>query len=754
MKQTILTLVILPLTAVLVFAQDPSWHQVPKDDLLGNRGEIAKTIQSTQDEKVLLEIWQRSETDEGILYLKMLAAKRLGTYGTKAAVPVLVSRLDNDKDGFYARYALETIPGTEVDVALGEALKTVKRPETIAGILTTLGVRGNRVSTEVVKSLLTHANPDVRRAAGYAYALTAGESGVAFFTNANLDPLLIDSGFLFADQFSHKGDNATAVKIYDALAAATRAKEYQKMAAIYQGALARGLEGAAWLYRQITPESARRLFEVGLKAGRELPANDAGVTARLLVEQFETQSDPLRKARAIRSLGDRTDGRSKATALYVTRQLAQSGDVAVRVAAIDALCNVGDSSVVPVLIAAATQTEEQSVAEAAANTLTNLSGKEVDAAITKLLEAGTPAMKVSSIGLIAERRIFSAAPMLVKLLQDSDASVSGAAVSALGQISGIEDLPVLLAQLKQAKSAADSEKLLNVLKSACTRFSQDTAASEVAKVLDGSSTELKTQLLDLLKEIAGAKSLEIVNGFVWGDDAAMRNVATRILGEWRSPQDLVPLAAACLKLAKGPHEHQSRGVSAYIRLARQFTFPENQRIAMIKTAFETAERTDQKALIFDIFARYPSVPMVEAAMSCSADEAFREQACKAAVDTAAKLQGRQPRAVSVLDKVLELTKNADTKTQAESVRSRLAGVDEGIEIVKAIYGVGDKTADVTGKVRQLSAGSSVFEIGSYNTAFGDPSPQVVKTLKITYKVKGGPEKTAEFAENRPVTLPK
>jgi len=146
--------------------------------------------------------------------------------------------------------------------------------------------------------------------------------------------------------------------------------------------------------------------------------------------------------------------------------------------------------------------------------------------------------------------------------------------------------------------------------------------------------------------------------------------------------------------------------------------------------------------------------MVEAAAPYLADETFCERACGAAVATAARLQGRQPQAVRVLDEVLKQTKNADTKSQAESVRNRLAGIDEGIEIVRATYGVGDKMADVTDKVRGLSDGSSVFEIGSYNSAFGDVAPNVVKTLKITYKIKGGPEKTAEFPENAPVVLPK
>jgi hypothetical protein len=146
--------------------------------------------------------------------------------------------------------------------------------------------------------------------------------------------------------------------------------------------------------------------------------------------------------------------------------------------------------------------------------------------------------------------------------------------------------------------------------------------------------------------------------------------------------------------------------------------------------------------------------MAEAAMSYAADEAYREQACSAAVATAARLQGRQPQAAGIMDEVIALTNNADTKSLAQSVRDRLAGVDEGVEIVEAVYGAGDRTADVTAKVRAFSGGSTILEIGNYNAVFGDPASNVVKTLKITYKIKDGPEKTEEFAENAAIVLPK
>lgn len=685
MKHTIFSLLFLSFSAAWVLAQDPSWHQVPKDDLLGNRGEIAKILHGTQDEKILLEIWQRPETDEGVLYLKMLAAKRLGLYGTKASVPILVSRLDNDKDGFYARYALETIPGAEVDAALCEVLKTIKKPGVLAGILTTLGVRRNPDSAAAIQSFLTHPDADVRRAAGYAYALTAGDGGNNFFANGLLDPLFADSGFLFAEQFEQQGNTAQAVKIYDVLAASAGFKEFQKMAAIYRGILVRSLDGVDRLFQQFAPDVPRRQFEVGLKAGRELPTGERATVARVLMSQFASQSDPLRKAKIVRSLGDRRDQESKTAVLPMMTALARGENfvpqgsspssektvaVAVRVAAIDALQNVGDASVVEVLIEAASQTEEKSVADAAKNTLAALPGKEVDQAIIGLLERDNPAVRVTAINLVAERRILSASPILVKALQDSDVSVSEAAVSALGQIAGIEDLPVLLKLLREAGSEGDTKKILNVLKSACTRFSQDAAATEVAKALDGSSTALKTQLLDLLKEIAGTKSLEIVNGFAWGNDAEMQNVATRILGEWRSPPDLDRLAEACLKLAKESKDYKVRGLRSYIRLARQFDMPEERKLKMCQEVFDLADRDEERVLIFDVFARVVSINSLEKSASYLDNAALRERAADATVTIGEKLQGKDPKIATAMKKVIEVSGSNPVKARAQRVLDR------------------------------------------------------------------------------------
>jgi HEAT repeat protein len=648
-----------------VQAQDPSWHHVPKDALLEKGSDVVKMLLSTTDETAMLNIVKQPGTEDDILRLKMFAFKRLGMYGSKAAVPVLIEKLDIEKEGFYARYALETIPGAEVDAAICEAVKTVKRPAALAGALTTLGVRGNPASAATAKDFLKHEDLDVRKAAAYAYANTAGDEAVEFFTQKSIDPTLADSGFLLAEIFANNGEKDKAVKIYDALSVAD-IKAYQKEAALYWGILTRGQDGIDLLVTQLNSESPK-FFGVGLKAGRELPAS-AAVT-KAMTAQLPKQSDPLRKAKLVRSIGDRKDKESKTVSLSVISELAQSGEVPVRVAAIDSLRNIGDPSVLPILIDAANQTDSPEITKAAKNTLQNLPGKEIDDAVVNLLEKGNTTAKITAIGLVEDRRIIAAYPLLKKGLLDSDVTVRKAAIDALGQTAGIEDLPILLDVLDKTKSDEEVEKVLGVLKSACTRLPQDAASAEILKLFANGSNSLKINLLELLKEVGGEKAVDIVNQYAWGDDAELKNKATEILGQWRSPQDLKLIAAACLKLAKESKENKFkvRGLRGYIRLARQFNMSEEQRLQICQEVYDLADRDEDKVLIFEVFARNPSLKVLETAVKYLDNEKFQEKAAEAAVAIGEKLQGKSSQTADAMKKVIFQSRNDNLKERAKRV---------------------------------------------------------------------------------------
>ena len=669
----ILSVMIITAICATVFAQDPDWHVVPKDDLSGNRGEIAKTLQTSATEDVCLEVMQRPENDENTLYLKMLAGKRLATHGTVKSVPVLIAMLEKDKEGFSARYALETIPGAEVDAALCEALPNLKDPAVIAGVLTTLGVRANSASTDTALQFMKNDNADVRKAAAYAFACCVGDKVVDY--DASLPPInaeLADAAFLLAECCTAKnvkfGNQVIATQIYISIAKAD-IKAYQKESAIYQHILALGNEGITELVTQINSPDIK-LFLVAMKAGRELPAGDAATKA--MIAQLDNQTDPLRKALLVRAIGDRKDNASKAFSLPTISKLAESGDEVVRVAAIDALRNVGNPTVLPILIAAANQTGSQAISDAAKKTLAELPGKEVDAAIVDLLEKGDATAKITAIKLIEERRIISAFAQLKKGLEDSNADVQKAALDALGQVASVDELPLLLGFLSQMNDPAELKTLQDVLMSACTRMPQEAAATEVVKVLPSSPQPIQLFLMDMLMQIAGPKAVATVDTYAWGNDAQLKNKATELLGRWRSPQDVELVAAACLKLAKDASDDRFkiRGIRGLIRLARQFDMPEQRKLDIAKQVFDLAGSDDDKLLVFDVYSRNPTANMLAAAMQHIDEPVFREKACEAAVIIGEKTPDKLEAVAAAMKAVIDKNANVDMKARAQRVLDR------------------------------------------------------------------------------------
>ena len=59
------------------------------------------------------------------------------------------------------------------------------------------------------------------------------------------------------------------------------------------------------------------------------------------------------------------------------------------------------------------------------------------------------------------------------------------------------------------------------------------------------------------------------------------------------------------------------------------------------------------------------------------------------------------------------------------------------------------------KLKESFSGARLIPLPNsrYNDVFGDPARNVVKKLRVQYKINGGDVKTVEFAENARIILP-
>ena len=174
-----------------------------------------------------------------------------------------------------------------------------------------------------------------------------------------------------------------------------------------------------------------------------------------------------------------------------------------------------------------------------------------------------------------------------------------------------------------------------------------------------------------------------------------------MLGQWNS----VDAAPVLLDLhnAVSDERLKARAIRAYIRIARQFDMPADRRAAMCRTALETADRDEDKRLVLEVLLRYPSDEMQAIALEAAKVPALKDEAMLVVMGMASKGINR-----AELGKALAQAGHQPVQ----------------LEIIKAEYGAGDKTKDVTAILRQYAKNYRIIFLpsASYNESFGgDPA---------------------------------
>jgi HEAT repeat protein len=594
------------------------------------------------------------------LFDKAKACQRLATIGTKKAVGELAKLLSDKQLAHYARYGLEPIPDPSVDEALRDAMGRLEGG-LLVGVINSIGMRRDAEAVVGLQELMGSSDPDVAAAAMAGMGRIATPPAVESLKKglqgtASLRPAAADACLTAADMLIADGKQSDAVALYDAMLEADLAKRYH-IAALPGAIRGRGPEGLPMLVEQLQAED-QDFFQVGLRMAQEL--KDPKVTEALVAQLPEMEEE--RKALLIYVLGYRGD----TAALPVVLEAAQSGAESSRLAAVRVLANLGDVSAVPVLLAAAVEAQGE-LAQSALNSLAELGGEEVDSALAAQLLPSTGKKRQVLIDLVGRRGITSAVPALLKLAGDDDPELRKAAIGALGLTVGPGELPELVSQLLRAKSPEVAETVQDALSKACLRMpDRDTCASTLIKPMASAPMPAKVALFELLGVVGGAKALEAISAAAKDADEDVQDVATRVLGEWMSP-DAAPVL---LDLAKDTGRFQIRALRGYIRLARQFVSAEEQ-VAMCKRALDVAERDPERKLILETLGQNASAQALALVVPFLDEQSLKGDASAAAVEIAKKIVQSDPTAVAeAMTKVVEATEDAELAGEAKRLLRR------------------------------------------------------------------------------------
>lgn len=658
---------------------------------------------------------------------KAVACKQLAIHGSAEAVPDLAKLLPDEQLSSWARIALESIPGPAADEALRTAADSLEGT-LLVGMINSIGVRRDASAVDSLIVRLQDKDAEVVSAAAIALGrignAVASASLRKSLTGAPVEvrSSIAEGCVLCAERFYAEGNSAEAVTIYDEVRNAD--VPMQRIIEATRGAiLARNQDGIPLLLEQFkSPEKG--LFYVGLSTAREFPG--AEIDKALVTEM--TAAVPDRAALIIQAMADRKD----TVVLTAVLNAAAKGPKVVRISAIDALGRVGDVSCLASLLQMALEADPD-LAQAAKITLADLPGQKVDAQIVTLLPKAEGKMLPLLLQLVGQRRI-DAIPLLLKSVAHSEKDVRSAALIALGETVPLKSLSVLISQVITPKYPDDAPVAQQALKAASIRMpDREACASELSLAVEKTaSVPTKGVLLEILGAMGGTKALATIGAAAKSKDPQLQDISSRLLGEWMT-EDAAPVLLDLAKIPTNPY--QVRALRGYIRIARQFVLPEDQRAEMCQKAFDAARQTAEKKLVLDVLKRYPSMETFKQAVAAIQVAELKDDATQATLVIAQKLS----------------EKGADVKDLL--AKAGLAKVK--LEIVKAEYGSGATQKDVTDVIQKQAGDLPVITLvsASYNTSFGgDPLPGSVKQLKVQYKINGKAGE-ASFAEDALIILP-
>ncbi|MGA2093976.1 MAG: HEAT repeat domain-containing protein [Sedimentisphaerales bacterium] len=308
---------------------------------------------------------------------RQFVCEQLSMTGSEASVPVLGPMLLDANTCDMARYALERIPGEAVDRALREALDKAD-VNLKAGIINTIGVRGDKKAVTFLAKLITDTNQAFAGAAISALGKIDDPCAVAAIAKAKgeikgaLQPAVLEAYLLCADRLAAKGQKDNASAIYKQLSA--QAEPIQIRTAAMRGMIMASGDKAGDLIVEVFKSNDKPMQTAAIATLKNVADTNVIKTAAEQLPNLAGEQQ-MQLLAALAECNDKV-------ALPAVLAAAKSTDEQVRITALDSLGILGDTETVEVLVRAAVASSgaEQ---KAAQDALYRLRGADVDQVILR-----------------------------------------------------------------------------------------------------------------------------------------------------------------------------------------------------------------------------------------------------------------------------------------------------------------------------------------------------------------------------------
>ena len=594
---------------------------------------------------------------------KQFVCRMLRYVGSPACVPAVAKLLPDAKLSHMARFALQHLPGPEAASALREALGKVDG-ELKLGMISSIAGRRDGQAVPALGELAAGSDAALARAAiaalGRIASPAAAKSLGALRAPGSLKDEWADACLLCADGMLAGGGKAEAGAIYRKMFAKEMSKPV-RIAALRGIVLAERQRAAKLLLGLLADADA----DLGRAAGKfviEMP----GKAATKAFASALASMAPAGQALLIDALTARGD---TAAAPDVAR-LVESKDQGVRIAAIRALAVLGDGTSVPMLAKAASAGGE--IGKAALESLNRLKGEGVGEAMSKLLDSPDPAFRAAMLNVLTARADKAMIPAMLKAARDKDQDVRKAAAKGLAAVAGGKELPDLVALLLAAEDGSERAGLERAVASAAMRVDDlDARAAPVAAGLAKADPAAKARLVTLLGRFGGGKALAAVRAQLRSPNAEVATEAVRALHAWPDDAPAGDLLEI-IKTTKD-RTHKVLAFRGYIRMANMpERRGAAETTAMYKQALQLATGAAEKKSVLSGLANARSVEALRLVDGLLSDDALKAEAQLAYLQIAGNARDAAPdEARAAVKKIIASAKNDALRNRARGILNEM-----------------------------------------------------------------------------------
>jgi len=368
------------------------------------------------------------------------------------------------------------------------------------------------------------------------------------------------------------------------------------------------------------------------------------------------------------ALADRRDRTALSAVLVATKAKDQS----VRVAALKALGDLGDSSSVSLLAqtAAATRSVEQ---KAARESLYRLRGPKIDETILAAIPRSLPKLKVELIRSTGERNIAAGVESLLKTARDKDAKVRRESLRVLKTIAGPKYLPALVKLLITVQSAVDRREAEKTVTAVAHKIGDRNRQAEAVLAALPSVKEVTSRcsLLRVLGKIGERRALAALRAGLKDKNIGVKETCIRALAGWPTAEP----AAELLKVVQAGNNklHRVLALRGFVRLiGLDSGRPAAERIGMYKQAMELASNTSEKKMVLSGLANIKTIAALQMAAAYLERKSLQQEAEVAVVKIATAISGGYPaESKAALQKVFRISKNDFLREQVQKMINQI-----------------------------------------------------------------------------------